>query len=65
MQKLLPVMLFVVAMLLAGCGCANETPAEPAHWKLLLFASVLGTLFYITRQEPIEVPELWPCVVSG
>jgi hypothetical protein len=25
----------------------------------------LGGCFNITGQEPIEVPELWPCVVSG
>ena len=41
MQKLLPVMLFVVATLLAGCDCANETPAEhlspDGQWKFVSF----------------------------
>jgi hypothetical protein len=36
-----PVMLFVVATLLAGCNCANETPAEhlspDGQWKHVSF----------------------------
>jgi hypothetical protein len=41
MQKLLPVMLIVSAVLLAGCDCANEAPAEhlspDGQWKYVSF----------------------------
>jgi integrase len=38
-----------------------------ALWKLLpLWASrSVAVVLNITRQEPIEAPEPWPCVVSG
>jgi hypothetical protein len=36
------------------------------HWKLALWTSrFVAVVLDIIRQEPIEVPELWPCVVSG
>src|SRR5258708_1905794 len=41
MQKLLSITLFVVAILLVGCDCANETPAEhlspDGQWKYVSF----------------------------
>jgi hypothetical protein len=41
----------------------SDSPTLTGNFCYL--APFLGACFNITRQQPIEVPELWPCVVSG
>jgi hypothetical protein len=57
MQKLLLIMVFVITILLAGCDCANEAPAEhlspDGRWKYVCFDRKCGATTGNNFQESV------------